>query len=276
MSDTPQSDKFFSFVCAGNPNGPHDDEGIAFCEGATEMYRKCQEFERELNAANSKIAKLKELVVTAEDLNSIVDGPFNIRWSHNCVRLTDTPQWCAFYVAMNKSINGAQPDEKPTPYAHELFDHMSKEHNLTLVESELTEIMRICERITSKSSFVWGDKQNDARKFCGEEGMRRAMKTDMDVIAEQCMAIDRMEGREVDDTRLTGLSIAFIALLEASIKEGYDEQPLELAQVWMAQKKLFGPASLSVPPHEPPANADAVVDQVALNGVGPFAHERLP
>ena len=44
-----------------------------------------------------------------------------------------------------------------------------------------------------------------------------------------------------DDTRLHGLAIAFMALLEASVKEGYDEQPLELAQVWIQQKALSGP-----------------------------------
>jgi len=32
-----------------------------------------------------------------------------------------------------------------------------------------------------------------------------------------------------------------MALLEASIKEGYDEQPLELAQIWIQQKLLSGP-----------------------------------
>lgn len=45
---------------------------------------------------------LLDLRGAADDLNSIVDGPFNVRWTHNGVRLTDTPQWCAFFVALAK------------------------------------------------------------------------------------------------------------------------------------------------------------------------------
>lgn len=44
------------------------------------------------------------LVQSAHDLNSIVDGPFNLRWEHNGVRLTDTPQWCAFFVALQRLV----------------------------------------------------------------------------------------------------------------------------------------------------------------------------
>ena len=62
-----------------------------------------------------------------------------------------------------------------------------------------------------------------------------------------------------DDTRLHGLAVAFMALLEASIKEGYDEQPLDLAQVWMMQKGLSGPVGegtarllgITLPPQNP-------------------------
>ena len=50
------------------------------------------------------IKELLNLKAAADDLNSIVDGPFNIRWSHNGVRLTDTPQWCAFFVALQKAL----------------------------------------------------------------------------------------------------------------------------------------------------------------------------
>jgi hypothetical protein len=53
--------------------------------------------------------ELLALLQSANDLNAIVDGPFNVRWSHNGVRLTDTPQWCAFYVAMCKANASAQP-----------------------------------------------------------------------------------------------------------------------------------------------------------------------
>lgn len=51
------------------------------------------------------------LLLAAQELNSIVDGPFKIDWrTSSRVRLTDTPQWCAFYVALSRAA--AKPKKK--------------------------------------------------------------------------------------------------------------------------------------------------------------------
>lgn len=101
MSDTPRTDR------AWRLNDDQTRLGSLCIED--DRYKESSKLERELNAANAKIAELI----------------------------------------------GAQPDEKPTPYAHELFVHMHDEHGLTLVESELVEIMRICQQISAQGSCVW-------------------------------------------------------------------------------------------------------------------------
>lgn len=43
-------------------------------------------------------------------------------------------------------------EKEPTPYNQKLFQHMEQEHGLTLVESELAEIIRIVRGIEEKGS----------------------------------------------------------------------------------------------------------------------------
>lgn len=49
-------------------------------------------------------------------------------------------------VSTGCAFNSAEP----LPYAYPLFKHMSDEHGLTLIDSELYEIMRICKEIDAQ------------------------------------------------------------------------------------------------------------------------------
>jgi hypothetical protein len=42
-----------------------------------------------------------KLLTAAKKLNEIVEGTRNERWAADGKRLKDTPEWCAFYVALN-------------------------------------------------------------------------------------------------------------------------------------------------------------------------------
>ena len=80
--------------------------------------------------------------------------------------------------------------------------------------------------------------------------------------------------QNADDTRLHGLAIAFLALLEASVKEGYDEQPLELAQFWMQQKALSGPVGegaarllgITLPQQNAPEHRTTAINNIGKEG----------
>ena len=43
------------------------------------------------------------------------------------------------------------PSKLPKPYGYDLWKHLHDEHGLILLESELNEIMIICDRLTTKN-----------------------------------------------------------------------------------------------------------------------------
>lgn len=45
---------------------------------------------------------------------------------------------------IDDSIPGIDDMESPTPWGHDLWAHLVNEHNLTLLESQLQEIVRLC------------------------------------------------------------------------------------------------------------------------------------
>lgn len=53
-----------------------------------------------IREAKAELASLRKLENAARDLNQIVEGVKNERWASDGRRLKDTPEWCAFYVAL--------------------------------------------------------------------------------------------------------------------------------------------------------------------------------
>ncbi len=53
-----------------------------------------------------KAKDVDALIHAARDLNNIVEGPLSVRWMSEASgrRLKDAPEWCAFYVALNKLL----------------------------------------------------------------------------------------------------------------------------------------------------------------------------
>jgi hypothetical protein len=56
----------------------------------------------DIKAARAELAAFMKLKAAAEHLNVIVEGVRNERWSADGRRLKDTPEWVAFYLALNE------------------------------------------------------------------------------------------------------------------------------------------------------------------------------
>ena len=63
---------------------------------------RCGYCECVLKSAADEMERLQNKLKGVEQLIEIVEGVRNERWAANGVRLKDTPEWCALYVAAKK------------------------------------------------------------------------------------------------------------------------------------------------------------------------------
>ncbi|MES2367368.1 MAG: hypothetical protein V4563_15940 [Pseudomonadota bacterium] len=54
-----------------------------------------------------------DLILKARDLVNLIEGIQSVRWHYEGRRLKDTPQWAAFYVAVNKAMPTRSTCENP-------------------------------------------------------------------------------------------------------------------------------------------------------------------
>jgi len=67
------------------------------------------------------------------------------------------------YIEKSEPISG---DDSIIPYGYDLFEHMEREHGLTLVASELNEIIRIVKSIIDPKSKTPAEKPDHALPRC--------------------------------------------------------------------------------------------------------------
>lgn len=66
--------------------------------------------------------RMASVVEAAIQLNEIVEGVRNNQWVAGGLRLKDTPEWCAFYVSLNREIEQSN-DQAQAPAGNNQTQH---------------------------------------------------------------------------------------------------------------------------------------------------------